>query len=534
MISTAESLPRKRAELVVHHDEDNPTQVEAHAPSGGEIVVTIVDEKRRGGKERQWGQRSDREWERVGNCETRKSLLRTASPLSDPLSTHSQSLRLLEASPSLSPKGPTEERVDANESTPTTQDVGWGDEPIYEGNTDVSPNIDSGGGGWDGGEEGVNESGEWNCGEDWNEEKQEDAREDEWNISTSKNHSCEQSQNRGSPRVEDWGRTDDINSATYEQRQRAQNVENIGTICDTSAQVTGDQPSQWALRSRLLDGKIAAITGASRGIGRAIALGFAREGAHIIAHYWGTNTDPAGDDITSLSTEIRGMGQQCIVITGDISDPETSHNIVQKAVEGFGKLDIGVGNAGICSFCDVWDIKPELMQRHLDVNINGNLWFVQACARQMKSQYLTATKSALDEDHWNREGELGGDIPDHSLLLISSTTSMTASPAAAHYAACGAAISSLVQSIAVDLGKYGIRCNALLPGTVMTRMVKEGMVDLESSRALERRAPLLSKMGRPRDIVGPAVFLAGEQSRYVTGTKLVVDGGAAAAGGGGW
>ncbi|KAF8426767.1 3-oxoacyl-reductase [Tirmania nivea] len=288
-----------------------------------------------------------------------------------------------------------------------------------------------------------------------------------------------------------------------------------------------------SLRSRLLEGKVAAVTGASRGIGRAISLGFAREGAHIVAHYWGTVSDPSNDDIVSLATEIRGMGQRCEIVFGDISDPDTSHKIVLKAVEEFGKLDIGVGNAGMCWFRDFWDITPELMRRHLDVNLNGNMWFLQACARQMKAQYVTATKTALDEDSWAGDGDFQ-DIPDHSLLLVSSTTSMTASPAAAHYAASSAGIVSLVQSMAVELGKYGIRCNALLPGTVMTRMVKEGVEDVDRRRGMERGVPLLGRLGRPRDVVGPALFLAGEQSRYVTGARLAVDGGASAGGGGGW
>ncbi|KAF8443342.1 hypothetical protein BGX38DRAFT_1095775 [Terfezia claveryi] len=288
-----------------------------------------------------------------------------------------------------------------------------------------------------------------------------------------------------------------------------------------------------SLRSRLLEGKVAAVTGASRGIGRAMSLGFAREGAHIVAHYWGTVSDPSNDDIVSLATEIRGMGQRCEVVFGDISDPDTSHKIVHKAVEEFGRLDIGVGNAGMCWFRDFWDITPELMRRHVDVNLNGNMWFVQACARQMKAQYVSATKTALDEDNWEGDGDFQ-DIPDHSLLLVSSTTSMTASPAAAHYAASSAGIVSLVQSMAVELGKYGIRCNAILPGTVMTRMVKEGVEDMDRRRGMERGVPLLGRLGRPRDVVGPAIFLAGEQSRYVTGARLAVDGGASAGGGGGW
>lgn len=102
------------------------------------------------------------------------------------------------------------------------------------------------------------------------------------------------------------------------------------------------------LRPRLLEGKVCAITGASRGIGRAIALGFAKEGAHIIAHYWGTKSDPANEEIVSLCVDIRSLGQGCTIVFGDISDPRTSENIVRRAVETYGRLDIAVGNAGMC------------------------------------------------------------------------------------------------------------------------------------------------------------------------------------------
>lgn len=123
---------------------------------------------------------------------------------------------------------------------------------------------------------------------------------------------------------------------------------------DTALTTSGAPP----LRPRLLEGKICAITGASRGIGRAIALGFAKEGAHIIAHYWGTKSDPANEEIVSLCVEIRGMGQGCTIVFGDISDPRTSENIIKRAVETYGRLDVAVGNAGMCWYRDFLDVRP--------------------------------------------------------------------------------------------------------------------------------------------------------------------------------
>ncbi|KAI5800146.1 short-chain dehydrogenase, partial [Peziza echinospora] len=273
--------------------------------------------------------------------------------------------------------------------------------------------------------------------------------------------------------------------------------------------------------------KVAAITGASRGIGRAIALAYAQEGAHILAHYWGTVSSPADGDIRSLAAEIRAMGQRCQTVFGDIADPATSEAIVRRAVECFGRLDIAVGNAGMCVPRGLMDVTPELLGRHVEVNLSGNFWLVQACARQMRAQYVAA--AAADDAGT-------APAPDASIILVSSAAATTpSSPLAAHYTASKAGLVSLMQTSAGTLGRYGIRVNALLPGLVAGRMVEGEDGEGEWRRGMERRVPLLGRLGRPSDVAGPAVFLAGEGARYVSGAQLVVDGGAAvggAAGGG--
>lgn len=566
LINTAESLPKnssKRSELVIHHDDDHPSQVEASTPVGGDITVTIKEDKPRRHKEKSAStamagtSASDRHREvkrdlarerdlsksiKSSSSRSRngsippKSISRSSSSRSPPSARSSQH----------SSRAPSAQAMEQHpEATWDNEEPAWGaaEQPRWEeesrksnGNSQHGWSSGGSGGGvqWDLGEGDSNRGGGGSNGENqWGNGNgsQKDGNEGEWNQpppSTSPRR--KQSPQRSSSGRDNWGSAPGTQTPPISPVHDGTSLVTISPAAELPTPSTSNPPP----RPRTLEGKVAAITGASRGIGRAIALGFAREGAHIIAHYWGTVSDPSNDDIVSLATEIRSMGQRCEVVFGDISDPDTSHNIVQKAVEEFGRLDIGVGNAGMCWFRDFWDITPELMRRHVDVNMNGNMWFVQACARQMKAQYVSATKTALDEDTWAGDGDHITDIPDHSLLLVSSTTSMTASPAAAHYAASSAGIVSLVQSMAVELGKYGIRCNALLPGTVMTRMVKEGVEDVDRRRGMARRVPLLGKLGRPRDVVGPAVFLAGEQSRYVTGTKLVVDGGSSAAGGGGW
>lgn len=286
------------------------------------------------------------------------------------------------------------------------------------------------------------------------------------------------------------------------------------TIAGSETGVAGAMKVAPPLRPRLLEGKICAITGASRGIGRAIALGFAREGAHIVAHYWGTKSDPANEEIVSLCVEIRGMGQGCTIVFGDISDPRTSENIIKRAVETYGTLDVAVGNAGMCWYRDFLDVTPELLRRHVDVNLNGNFFFVQACARQFKAQFHALPIEPKPDP-----------MPSYSLIFVSASGAHSGNAHQAHYNPTAAGLISLMQSTTVSLGPYGVRCNALLPGVVQTKMNREELQDMEKRGRLEKKVPL-GRLGVPSDVVGPAVWLAGEGSKYVSGAQIVVDGGA--------
>ncbi|KAI5841972.1 hypothetical protein DFP73DRAFT_555233 [Morchella snyderi] len=286
------------------------------------------------------------------------------------------------------------------------------------------------------------------------------------------------------------------------------------TIAGSETGLGGAMTVAPPLRPRLLEGKICAITGASRGIGRAIALGFAKEGAHIVAHYWGTKSDPANEEIVSLCVEIRGMGQGCTIVFGDISDPRTSDNIIKRAVETYGKLDVAVGNAGMCWYRDFLDVTPELLRRHVEVNLNGNFYFVQACARQFKSQFHALPVDPRPDP-----------MPDYSLIFLSAAGAHSGNGHQSHYNPTAAGLVSLMQSTAVSLGPYGVRCNALLPGVIQTKMNKEELTDMEKRGRLEKKVPL-GRLGVPSDIVGPAVWLAGEGAKYVSGAQIVIDGGA--------
>ncbi|MCJ1362382.1 L-rhamnose-1-dehydrogenase [Acarospora aff. strigata] len=253
----------------------------------------------------------------------------------------------------------------------------------------------------------------------------------------------------------------------------------------------------------LLTGKVAAITGGLTGIGRAIALQYYREGAKVVINYYGGRSD--AELLLDLLEEIGEIGETLtdfIAVAGDISEPETGERLVRMTVEMFGRLDIFVSNAGICQFAEFLDIEPDLYSRTVRTNLDGAFYSTQAAARQMSSQTP----------------------PGGSIIGISSISALVGGGLQTHYTPTKAGILSLMQSCAVALGKHGIRCNALLPGTIETQLNEEDLRDEAKRKYMEGRIPL-GRTGVPQDMAGPAVFLASELSRYVSGAQLLVDGG---------
>ncbi|KAK7206621.1 peroxisomal 2,4-dienoyl-CoA reductase, auxiliary enzyme of fatty acid beta-oxidation [Myxozyma melibiosi] len=253
----------------------------------------------------------------------------------------------------------------------------------------------------------------------------------------------------------------------------------------------------------LLAGKVVAITGATSGIGRGIALEMARHGAKIAVNYY--DKDPLQvQNLETLRAEIEeiksGDSKSFTAVPGDISIPETGRALVRECVAFFGRLDVFVSNAGICPFYDFLEIPEEVVYRTLNTNFTGAYFAIQAAARQMKEQ-----------------GDGG------SIIGISSISALVGGGEQTHYTPTKAGILSLMQSCAVALGKYGIRCNALLPGTIKTAINED---DLKGEKGDKMAAGVpLGRLGVPEDLAGPAVFLASDLSRYVTGAQLLVDGG---------
>ncbi|KAK3674071.1 L-rhamnose-1-dehydrogenase [Recurvomyces mirabilis] len=253
--------------------------------------------------------------------------------------------------------------------------------------------------------------------------------------------------------------------------------------------------------SKLLQGKVAAITGAVTGIGRAIALEYLRQGASVAVNHFPDEKSAA--QYEEMKKEA-GEGAKLLAVAGDISKPATGQELVRKAVEAFaGRLDIFVSNAGVCEFAEFLTIPPDLVNFTISTNLNGAFFAVQAAAQQMAKQEPA-----------------GG-----SIIGISSISALVGGAGQTHYTPTKAGITSLMQSTACALGKYNIRCNALLPGTIRTQLNDEDLADPEKQRYMEGRIPL-GRLGQPHDMAGPAVFLASDLAAYVSGAQLLVDGGA--------
>ncbi|BBF84362.1 L-rhamnose-1-dehydrogenase [Aquitalea magnusonii] len=248
----------------------------------------------------------------------------------------------------------------------------------------------------------------------------------------------------------------------------------------------------------LLAGKRVVITGASRGIGRAIALGCARHGADVMLGHSGRSS---ADDILTLRHQIEVLGRKVADQAGDIGDPDTGAALIAMAVEQLGGVDVFISNAGICPFHAFLDMPQETYYRTVNTNLNGAYFAVQAAARQMQQQ-----------------GEGG------AIIAVSSISALVGGGMQTHYTPTKAGLLSLMQSCAIALGPLGIRCNALLPGTIETDINREDLADPHKRSTMQNRIPL-GRLGQPEDLVGPAVFLASDLARYVTGASLLVDGG---------
>jgi NAD(P)-dependent dehydrogenase (short-subunit alcohol dehydrogenase family) len=251
----------------------------------------------------------------------------------------------------------------------------------------------------------------------------------------------------------------------------------------------------WGEAMRLV-GRNAIVTGGGSGIGAAIALGFAREGAGVIA----ADIDPASADRTAA--EIGEVGARVISVTVDVSRRASVDAMLEAALAEFGRIHILVSNAGVSGDHHFLELPEEEWDRVLSVNLKGQYLCGQVVARHMAAAG-------------------GGSIINTSSQLGEGA----ANPNRAHYLASKGGSRMLTRAMAVDLAPHNIRVNALAPGVTVTNLTRRRVQeDADYVRWTSGRIPL-GRFGQPEDLVGAAVFMASNESAYMTGTTIVVDGG---------
>jgi L-rhamnose 1-dehydrogenase len=215
-------------------------------------------------------------------------------------------------------------------------------------------------------------------------------------------------------------------------------------------------------------------------------------GANLVLHYLGDETSKA--QVDELADDIRSIGRTTHIIGGDISDSSTAARIVNTAVDAYGRIDVLVSNAGICPFHDFLSMPHSLWHNVQQVNLNGAFYVVQAVANQMKSQTPQ-----------------GG-----SIIAISSISALVGGEFQSHYTPTKSGLLSLMQSCAIALGKHGIRCNAILPGTIETPINEEDLKNVEKRAYMEKRT-CLGRLGRPEDLGGPGTSTSVSNGCCVSG-----------------
>ena len=247
-----------------------------------------------------------------------------------------------------------------------------------------------------------------------------------------------------------------------------------------------------------LTGKRALVTGASRGIGRAVAVAYARAGADVAV--LARNADLLED----VAGEIRALGRRAVVAQADVLEAETTRAAVTSAIAELGGLDVLVNNAGGNSFSiPVAQMRVSGWEKTMRLNLDSILHITQEAL------------PALAEDK------------DGVIINVSSVAGLRGAPTMAHYGAAKAALLSLTQSLAIETAWMGIRVNALVPGWIDTDLTDFLRASEEAEKGTLSRVPM-QRWGTAEEIAEPAVFLASSAAAFMTGQVLVVDGGLSA------
>ena len=243
--------------------------------------------------------------------------------------------------------------------------------------------------------------------------------------------------------------------------------------------------------SKLLEGQTAVVTGASRGIGKAIAISLAKEGAEVIVNY-----SSSLENANKVVSEINSFGGKAYPLQADISNENSVNEFIKTVLDKNNKIDVLVNNAGITKDGLLMRMKTDDWQKVLDLNLSGVFYCTRAVSRQMLKQ---------------RKGRI---------INITSVVGLIGNPGQANYSAAKAGVVGLTQTAAKEFASRGITVNAVAPGFISTDMTK----DLNSEGILS--AIPLGRFGEPEDVAGAVRFLAADPSAaYITGQTIQVDGG---------
>ncbi len=246
-----------------------------------------------------------------------------------------------------------------------------------------------------------------------------------------------------------------------------------------------------------LKGKVAIITGARRGMGKSHALLLAKAGAKVVV------SDISQEDCRKVVDEIKKNKGEAIAVKCDVSKKNEVGKMVKAAVDKWGKVDVLVNNAGICQFKPFLELTEEEWDRTLDINLKGYFLCAQAAAKEMVKQKSGAIINIASV----AMGQQGVGFPN-----------------IAHYCASKGGIVGMTEALAVELAFYNIRVNAVSPGMIDTSMIETTKADPKMLEATLARVPM-HRMGKPEEVSNLVLFLASDDSSYMTGSTVVIDGG---------
>lgn len=243
----------------------------------------------------------------------------------------------------------------------------------------------------------------------------------------------------------------------------------------------------------LLDGKVALVTGGSRGIGRAIAVALAREGAKLAINFAGN--EKAAEETKAL---VEQAGSEAILLKADVSDRDADAALIDTVIKTYGKIDILVNNAGITRDSLMFRMKEDDFDAVIDTNLRSVFYLTKAAAKSMMKK---------------RTGRI---------INMSSVVGLTGNAGQVNYAAAKAGVLGITKSAAKELASRGITVNAVAPGFIETDMTD--VLSDTVKESLLHEIPL-KRMGEPKDVANAVLFLASDQSAYITGQVIHVDGG---------